>query len=381
MTVENLVDELDARLSPLERAVNRAWWEANIDANDDTSRRRAETEVAWSDALADRDAFVAIRERRAAGSSNALVERRLHVLEQLFAPQQVDADLRRETIALQTDIESRFARFRARIGDDEIDENGINEILRTSDDVARRKAAWEASKTVGVEVATDVRHLAHLRNAAASSLGYRDHFAMSLRTTDFDEARLMATLDEVEQITRDPFVALKRTLDERLAGRFGCDASALRPWHYDDPFFQTPPQAVGVSLDEHLEHSDLVDLTVRTFEGMGLDVNGVLARSDLLPRDGKVQHAFCIDVDRAGDVRVLCNNVPGETWTETMLHEFGHAVYFVGVGRDLPWALRTMDSCLTEGIAMLCGRLVQDPDWLSGVAGVATSTVSELAPR
>jgi peptidyl-dipeptidase A len=64
-----------------------------------------------------------------------------------------------------------------------------------------------------------------------------------------------------------------------------------------------------------------------------------------------------------------------------MLHEFGHAVYFEGVGQDLPWLLRTMHICLTEGVAMRCGRLVRDPQWLREMAGLSASTVSELAPR
>jgi peptidyl-dipeptidase A len=64
-----------------------------------------------------------------------------------------------------------------------------------------------------------------------------------------------------------------------------------------------------------------------------------------------------------------------------MLHEFGHAVYFEGVGRDLPWLLRTMHICLTEGVAMRCGRLVRDPEWLQRIAGLSPATVAELAPR
>ncbi len=114
---------------------------------------------------------------------------------------------------------------------------------------------------------------------------------------------------------------------------------------------------------------------------MGLDVRGVIARSDLDPRPGKVQHAFCIDVDREGDVRVLTNNVPTARWAETMLHEFGHAVYFEGVGPDLPWLLRTMHLCVTEGVAMRCGRLVNDPEWLGRIAGVPAAPLAELAPR
>jgi peptidyl-dipeptidase A len=64
-----------------------------------------------------------------------------------------------------------------------------------------------------------------------------------------------------------------------------------------------------------------------------------------------------------------------------MLHEFGHAVYFDGVGRDLPWLLRTMHLCLTEGVAMRCGRLVRDPEWLRRIAGLPDATIAEIAPR
>ena len=65
--------------------------------------------------------------------------------------------------------------------------------------------AWTASKSVGAEVAADVRGLVRLRNEAAQSLGYRDHFALTLATTDFDEERLFATLAEVDEITAAPF--------------------------------------------------------------------------------------------------------------------------------------------------------------------------------
>jgi peptidyl-dipeptidase A len=85
-------------------------------------------------------------------------------------------------------------------------------------------------------------------------------------------------------------------------------------------------------------------------------------------------------VDRGDDVRVLCNNVPGEYWTETMLHEFGHAVYDLHVDADLPWLVRTMHPLTTEGVAMLFGRLTLDPDWLTRIAGVAPDEVEAAAP-
>jgi peptidyl-dipeptidase A len=108
------------------------------------------------------------------------------------------------------------------------------------------------------------------------------------------------------------------------------------------------------------------------FEALGDDVDGVLERSDLYPRDGKNQHAFCADIDRRHDVRVLANCEPGTRWLATMVHELGHAVYDLAVDPDLPWILRQpAHTFTTEAIAMLHGRLVRDPAFLERFAGVA----------
>ncbi len=381
MSPAEVVAACTATLEPLEAAANAAWWTANVDATDETERIRSEADVALSDALGDEAAFAEVRAALTQPDLDPEVARQLRVLEQSFVPNQVDADLRRQTIALQSSIESQFARHRGMIDGASVDDNQIVDVLRTSTDRAEREAAWTASKSVGARVAPDVRRLVTLRNEAARSIGYRDHFALTLATTDFDEERLFATLAEVDEITAVPFRQLKRSLDEQLAARFGVHADAIRPWYYDDPFFQNAPADIGVDLDPYLRDADLEALTSRTFGAMGLDIAAVVARSDLTPRPGKVQHAFCIDVDRAGDVRVLSNNTPGERWAETMLHEFGHAVYFDGVGRDLPWLLRTMHLCLTEGVAMRCGRLVRDPQWLRRIAGLPDATVAEIAPH
>jgi peptidyl-dipeptidase A len=381
LTPEALVADCTARLEPLEVALNAAWWSVNTDASDDNARRRADAEVAFSDALADGDAFAAIRDAQRANGLDPLLARQLVVFEQAYTPHQLAPDLRRRIIDLQSDIEARFARFRGAIDGDEVDDNAILDILRTSTDPAHRQAAWEASKLVGAEVAPDLITLVELRNEAARALGYRDHFALTLSTTEYDEQRLFTTLDEVDAVTAEPFRAWKRALDEQLAARYDIDANAVRPWHYDDPFFQEVPQAAGVNLDPVLEDTDVETLTIETFDGIGLDVRDLIAHSDLNPRAGKVQHAFCIDVNRAGDVRVLTNNVPGAFWTDTMLHEFGHATHFDGIARALPWILRTTHMNTTEGVAMRCGRLVRQPDWLQKVAGVPAATVQELAPQ
>src|SRR3954451_4005555 len=344
--------------------------------------RRNAAALARRDFLADPLRFAAVREaRNAVSADDPLLRRQLDVLHDGFVPHQVPADLRRAIVELETRVESTFNNFRGQIDGRRVDDNAIAEILRTSDDAATRRAAWEASKQIGPEVADRIRELARLRNEAAQALGARDHFALALSTGELDEDRLFATLDDVDRATAEPFTAWERTVDDSLARRFGCAPDDLRPWHYDDPFFQNPPSEGAIAIDHLFSDADLEALTVRTYDGLGLDVRPVLGHSDLYARDGKSQHAFCIDIDRAGDVRVLCNVEPSERWMDTMLHEFGHAIYDRECDRSLPWLLRGAAHPLTtEGIAMLMGRLPRDPEWLAKVAGIDAGTVAELTP-
>ena len=376
----SLVGGAEERLRPLTLARNVAWWDANVDATEKNERRRAETALAFSDALADRELFAELEAaRRSDGDPGD--HRSLELLRNLMVRHQIPDALRARIIELEAAVEARFSRHRGTIGGEEVDDNEIKRILRESDDVAERREAWEASKTVGPVVADDVRELARLRNEAARSLGFRDWFALSLATDEMNEERLIQTLADADRATAEPFERWKADLDARLAERFACEPEDLRPWHYADPFFQEPPPEGAVNLDPLFKGRDIVGLARRTFDGIELEVQGILARSDLFPRSGKSQHAFCIDVDRAGDVRVLANVIDNQSWTETMLHELGHGVYDLGFDDDLPWLLRGTHLVTTEASALLFGALASDREWLERVLELDASEAQELEAR
>jgi peptidyl-dipeptidase A len=375
--VSDLVDAAVERLRPLTHARNLAWWNANVDATEENEKRRAEAELAFSDALADPELFARVDAARA--SANA--DRSLELLHALMIPRQIPDALRSRMVELEASVGARFSRHRAVVGGEEVDDNEIKRILRDSDDVAERREAWEASKTVGAEVADDVRELARLRNEAARLLGHRDWFSLSLSLDELDEGKLIATLDECDRATRDTFARWKGSLDERLAQRFGCAADELRPWHYADPFFQEPPPEGSVNLDPLFAGKDVIELSRRTFDGLELEVDGVLGRSDLYPRAGKNQHAFCLDVDRAGDTRILANVVDNYDWAQTMLHELGHGVYNLGFDDGLPWLLRDTHLVTTEASAILFGALAGDREWLERVLGLDAAEARELESR
>ena len=184
--------------------------------------------------------------------------------------------------------------------------------------------------------------------------------------------------DPADRATAEPFARWKAGLDATLAGRFECAEADLRPWHYADPFFQEVPAEGGVDLTPYLEERDIVDLSRATYDGLGLETRSILERSDLFPRDGKSQHAFCIDVDRAGDIRVLANVVPDPYWMDTMLHELGHGTFDAGLDAELPWVMRDTHLVVTEGIAILMGRLASDAEWLERVVGVGADDAAAL---
>jgi peptidyl-dipeptidase A len=123
-------------------------------------------------------------------------------------------------------------------------------------------------------------------------------------------------------------------------------------------------------------------LAIRTYDEIGLEVRDILERSDLYPRPGKNQHAFCIDVDREGDIRTLNNLEPNLRWNSTLLHELGHAVYDKYIDRSLPWLLRQPAHTLTtEAIAILMAGLIGNRDWLTSVLGIPMEEAEQLAHR
>jgi peptidyl-dipeptidase A len=106
-----------------------------------------------------------------------------------------------------------------------------------------------------------------------------------------------------------------------------------------------------------------------------MPIDPMLEKSDLYerPETGKNQHAYCIDIDRdKRDIRVLCNVKPNTSWMETMLHEFGHALYSYHFRSSLPWVLKEQAHIFTtEAVAMFFGRLATNPEWMQAMLGIS----------
>lgn len=361
----------EARIRPLEIAANRAWWDANTTGAKEAYDRKEAAQNRLDEALSDPAAFAELKAIKAdlARIDDPLAARAIEILYLQYLEKQVDPAILKKMTSLANAVEKKFNVYRAKVDGQEVADSKIRDILKSSTNADRRREAWESSKGVGREVEADLKELVKVRNEAARKLGYAHFHDLYLALNEQDPTALFALFDELDALTREPFRAAKADIDARLARSFNITVDELRPWHYHDPFFQESPAVFAADLDQPIAKADIAEVCRRFYAGIGLPVDDVLKRSDLFEKPGKSPHAFCTDIDRDGDVRVLANIVPNDYWMGTMLHELGHAVYSSkNIPASLPYVLRGEAHILaTEGVAMQFERFSKNRRFLEAM--------------
>ncbi|WP_277584424.1 M3 family metallopeptidase, partial [Psychrobacillus antarcticus] len=277
---------------------------------------------------------------------------------------QLDNSVVLKTLELEKEISHIFNTYRPILEGKEVTNNELLDILKNSNHNEQRKEAWLASKQVGKKIENNLLKLVHRRNQNAQALGFDNFYQMSLKTQELDIDTVFNTFKQLKYLSDEPFRKIKDEIDEERAEKMNIKIEELRPWHYVDPFFQEAPPVSGVNLDKFYDGKDLEKIVTNTFKAMGLDIEDILQRSDLYPRENKNPFGFCTDVDRKGDIRVLVNIDESVFWATALLHEFGHAAYFKYIDNNLPFILRCHSHSLTtEAIALFFGRMNKTLDW------------------
>jgi peptidyl-dipeptidase A len=361
------LDAHTAKLRPLEITAAKAWWDANTTGKNEDFKKKEEAQNRIDEALAQADTFKEVKflKDHRKDVDDKTLARCVDVLYLTYLEKQVDTDLLKKMTAKSNKVEQAFNEYRAMVDGAHWTDGQVREALKKSTDSKQLQQVWEASKAVGGVLEADLKDLVKLRNQAAKKLGYPNYHALQLYLNEQDGKDLLKLFDELDELTREPFKAAKADIDARLAKKYSLKISELMPWHYHDPFFQETPAVFEADLDAPYKEADLAKLTENFYQGIGLPIDDVLKRSDLKERAGKSPHAFCTDIDRAGDVRVLANIVRNVYWMSTMLHECGHSVYSSkNIPESLPYILRMESHILTtEGVAMMFERLAYRRAW------------------
>lgn len=375
------LQEYETTVIPLSRESSILAFNATISGQDADYDRAAQAALAEEKIHSDTAAFAKIKAFRSSGQiTDPLLKRQLEILYFSFLRHQVDHAMLAELINRQSAIEQKFNTYRVTVGERSFSDNQVDSVLRHSTNSGELEATWKASKLIGREVAQDVIALAKLRNKAAKLLGFDNFYVMQLTLGEQSPDDVSELFDQLDSLTAGAFQVLKGRMDSVLALRCGIKTSDLRPWHYQNRFFQEAPGISPVNIDGFYRDKDPVALARAYFSGIGLPVESILVRSDLYEKPGKYQHAECFDIDRSGDVRAICNVRPDYYWMNTILHELGHGVYDYYNLRSDPWLLRdAAHSLTTEAVANFMGRLAANPAWLTEVAGVPRAEADRVA--
>ena len=366
------VASYEAAVRPLRQEHGEVYWNFALGGNDQLQSRLADLEQRLSDLHADATACERLDGWLRAGTDDVLLHRQLELLLPEFRRSQVDEALRRRIIELGLRAEEAFTTFRPVVDGRTMTSNQLDRELLLSTDDGRRRVVWEATRDIGRHIRETVVELAELRNDVARQLGFSDYFTMELADQEMEPTELFGILDTLRAATDAPWAEHKRGIDAEMAEVRGKRPEDLMPWDYTDRFLQSVPRRrPGRDTDAWFPLASIKRNTQKFFRGIGLPVESLWRRADLLPREGKSPHAFCIGIDNPRDVRVLCNLDSTARWMETALHEFGHAVYNAGIDDGLPWILRdAAHTFITEAVAMFFGRRVKTAPWLRNVAGV-----------
>jgi len=363
--IKKFIEKHVSIIKPLYKEASLASWNASISGKEEDYSKSSQLQYELEKVYTNKEEFKKIKEWKKLNIKDPILKRQIDLLYLEYLQNQIPDDLLKKIISKSNEVEKLFNTFRGKVDGKEVSMNEIEEVLRNSLDSKERQKYWEAQKSVGLILEKPLKELVKLRNKAARLLGFPNFYSMSLYLNEQDENDLLKLFDELDKLTKDRFAELKREIDIKLSQRYGIKPEEMMPWHYNDSFFQEAPKIYEVDFDSLLKEQNILDLTEKFFNSIGLQIDDILRRSDLYEKKGKSPHAFETNIDKEGDIRILANIKNNEYWLDTMLHESGHAVYYKYVDKNLPFLLRQYAHIsTTEAIAMLFGRLAKNAYWL-----------------
>ncbi|MCX6249401.1 MAG: M2 family metallopeptidase [Bacteroidetes bacterium] len=378
----DFIKKFDSVFTPLYKAANLASWDASISGKPEDFQKSEKLQMEMNKLFGNKESLKKLEEIKVSGMiTNTLLARELDVLYRNFLMAKADSAKLNAAVRMSSAIEQKYGNFRAEVKGKKLNDNEVEDILKHSKDVGAQKEVWIAQKKIGPVVAADIIALVKKRNEIAKDLGFRNYHEMSLTLSEQDPKVISALFEQLDSLTKNSFAEVKEEIDHYFVNYYRLKSKdELMPWNYQNRFFQEAPKIYEQYLDQYYKGKNLETLATAYYAGIGLPIDPMIKKSDLYGKQGKNQHAYCTDIDKNGDVRVLCNIVPNEMWMGTMLHEFGHAVYFEGINHELPFILRDpAHTFTTEAIAEMFGRFSTNPQWIKDNLGITDQEKMKIA--
>ncbi len=181
---------------------------------------------------------------------------------------------------------------------------------------SKRRQAWEARAQLASLASDRVRKAMVLRQKLAERYAGQTYPEFLLRRNQVDRSSMLAWFEEIRRETQPEFERLSARMRRELG------VETLEPWDIDFFFGRLSGESVNAALPRDKAWPRVQALT----RSLGYD----LAR---LPVELKVADiAFgggTYPIRYGKEVRILVNAYDGLLFTDTLLHETGHALHYV----------------------------------------------------
>jgi len=243
--------------------------------------------------------------------------------------------------------------FQFKLNGKPITANEIDNLLNSSNDLAQRKAVWEASKEIGPALQVNLMILQNLRNGVAGELNYPNYFALQVAAYGMTTDEMVKMNEQFMNDLRPLYLQLHTWAKYKLAEKYHRPVPNKIPAHWlNNRWAQNWTGLVeSANLDSYFKGktAEWIAKTAEDFYlGLGLKPLGgsFWAKSDLYPVPPgnprkKNTHASCWHIDLENDIRSLQSIEPNSQWFFTAHHELGHGHYFQAYTRpEVPPLLR-----------------------------------------
>ncbi len=378
--LKEFITEYEKKIIPLQEKYNMASYLASTTGNEKEYNTAKELSIMISLVYANKESYDLLdRIKQSKLVQDTLLARQLEVLYNLYLPYQIDENKLVEIVTLENDIRREYETFRPIINQDEVSDNKIEEVLRTSKDSVELERYWRASKKIGRLVDDKLIQLIKLRNEAAKNLNFNNYHEMMLSINGQDPAEIEKIFNHLDVLTKEPYEGIKKKIDEVLAIKYNLEVDQLKPWHYQNRYFQKAPAIFDVDFDKYYKNKNFVALVGDYFNGIGLEITSVYENSDLFEKPGKSQLAFAMDLNRNGDVRISTSIRPTQDYMAKFLYESGFAAYLKYIDKKLPYTLRQAPQfTANDAVAIFFSNMAVNPTWLEKIIGISAEEKEKI---
>jgi peptidyl-dipeptidase A len=217
-----------------------------------------------------------------------------------------------------------------------------------SEPANNRSAKWigEFSALTG-----DFREMVKALNRDVKPLGYANYFEFLMNDQEISINSIEQIINSVEQITRDDYKQLLEVCRSGMSKQECNTGSDLTPYQFrcahSKMLFPNEWNRIIYT------HESFIELLSSFYASGGFEIDRIYEKSDIWFDMNKINNSFffCVDFDEA-DFRIYSNSEPIAQITNTLLHEFSHALHYQSVDRDIPYFLKTPHSIIAEAVGL-----------------------------